>query len=63
MNSPKLCNQSQFYGFAFHVTDLFSAKVSDIESKLEKVEYERNTVDIEYVEIKDIQTPLLIENK
>jgi hypothetical protein len=55
MNEPKLCNQSQFYGFYFHVTDLFSPIV-------EGIEREANTVDIEYVEIKDIQTPKLLEN-
>lgn len=52
MNEPTFCNQSQFYGFYFCVSDLFPVEQKEVE-----------TVDIEYVEIKDIHSPLLIESK
>lgn len=55
-NSPQICNNSQFYGFAiaipYHVYDAYA----------EGLEREANTEDIEFIEIKDIQTPKLLEN-
>ena len=51
MNEPKLCNQSQFYGFIFHIGDLFAP-----------VEKEVETIDVEYIDLSEIKTPKLLEN-
>lgn len=56
----KKCNPCQFYGFFFRVEDLFSSKVNDIEKKLDKLEYDINTIDIEH---EDITNQKLIENE
>jgi hypothetical protein len=55
----KKCNPCQFYGFFFRVEDLFSEKVNDIEKKLDKVMYEKNTIDIPY---EDLTNQKFIEN-
>lgn len=74
MNEPqKLCNQPNYYGFTFHVSDLFaSANVypnpETIDITYELIQDKVNGLYLReydpgcYVDLADIQTPKLLEN-